>query len=353
MEKLADIYYNPKTGFLSANKMFKKLTKLGINLKLQDVHDFLQNQHTFQVNKQVKKPKHFEPIIAPSYGNNYQIDLMIYDRYTFHNYKYILCCVDVYSRFAQARPLTNRGSSNILESLEDIFKVMGIPKNINCDNEFNNEVFNKYFERHGINTYFSQPNEINKNAIVERFNRTLALMIQKWRVATGKYEWYKVLNDLVDNYNETYHTTIKATPKDVKEGKDRNNQKVHVQKIDLDELQVGDRVRAMNKQVTFDKGDKPKFSKTIYHISRIVGHKFYLTNPDGVELKEYYKPYQLQKVNKVSIYQEKEEEQEKEHEQIQRTRREDRMLNKEGIERENILAPTDKRVRKKPERFGF
>jgi hypothetical protein len=40
---------------------------------------------------------------------------MIYDRY-----EYILVVVDIYSRYADARPLTNRENKTIMENLKDI-----------------------------------------------------------------------------------------------------------------------------------------------------------------------------------------------------------------------------------------
>ena len=37
-----------------------------------------------------------------------------------------------------------------------------------------------------------------------RFNRTLCGLINKWRLATGRYDWNKILDDMVNNYNKTY-----------------------------------------------------------------------------------------------------------------------------------------------------
>ena len=50
---------------------------------------------------------------------------------------------------------------------------MGLPKAINSDNEFDKGMLNDYFDENNIACYYSQPNEINKNSIVERFNRTM------------------------------------------------------------------------------------------------------------------------------------------------------------------------------------
>ena len=66
--------------------------------------------------------------------------------------------------------MTNRKNETILEELKSIFNEMGLPKAINSDNEFNKAMLNDYFDKNDITCYYSQPDEINKNAIVERLN---------------------------------------------------------------------------------------------------------------------------------------------------------------------------------------
>ena len=50
---------------------------------------------------------------------------------------------------------------------------MGYPYRIQCDNEFATKAFIDLMSKCDVTLSFSNPNEINKNAIVERFNRTL------------------------------------------------------------------------------------------------------------------------------------------------------------------------------------
>ena len=85
----------------------------------------------------------------------------------------ILVCIDVYSRYMQCRPLTNRNHNDEYKGH------MGMPKSINCDNEFNTKLFNEFAKNNNIKLYFSEPNDLNKNAIVERVNRTIAQLLQK------------------------------------------------------------------------------------------------------------------------------------------------------------------------------
>jgi hypothetical protein len=49
-------------------------------------------------------------------------------------------------------------------------------------------------------------------SIVEKFNRTLRMNIEKWMKLQHTKTWYTVLNQLVNNYNNTVHSTIKITP---------------------------------------------------------------------------------------------------------------------------------------------
>ena len=75
-----------------------------------------------------------------------------------------------------------------------------------------------YCDSKGINVYMSQSNEMNKQAIVERLNRTLKGMISKWRTAhqdDGNRNWVAELPNFIRNYNTTRHGTMKETPEDI------------------------------------------------------------------------------------------------------------------------------------------
>ena len=320
---LSDVYYDPVQGFMSAAKIYEKVKDQGYTMK--QVREFIKKQETDQVNKHINKPKYYNTIVSPEYQNNFQIDIITYDRYEYHKYKYILCCIDVYSRYADARALTNRKNETVIENLESIFEDMGYPNNVNADNEFNTKAINKFFEENGVHPWYSQPDEINKNAIVERFNRTLAEILQKWRTGTKQYAWNKVLPAILKNYNNTVHGTIKAKPIDVKEGKDTNNQDItKVEGL----FKVGDKVRTINNKTKFTKGDAEKYSRTIYKISRIVGNKIYIESDH--ELQKYYKEYELLKVDSTQKIDTNDDEEE-EHKKTVKNKKLKKNLLREGI----------------------
>ena len=55
-----------------------------------------------------------------------------------------------------------------------------------------------------------------KSVVAERFIRTLKNKIYKHMTANSKNVYFDVLNNFVNEYNNTYHKTIKMKPIDIK-----------------------------------------------------------------------------------------------------------------------------------------
>ena len=106
-----------------------------------------------------------------------------------------------------------------------------------------------------------------KSVVAERLIRTLQNKLYKHMTATGKNVYYDVL-DVVNEYNNTKHNTIKMKPKDVK----NYNNRVYI----IDEhnkksarYNVGDRVRISKFKNIFAKGYTPNWSREIFVINKI------------------------------------------------------------------------------------
>ena len=69
---------------------------------------------------------------------------------------------------------------------------------------------------------YSSYNE-GKSVVAERFIRTLKNKLYKHMTATGKNVYYDVLDDIVNEYNNTKHNTNKMKPKDA----GNNNKRVY------------------------------------------------------------------------------------------------------------------------------
>ena len=126
--------------------------------------------------------------------------------------------------------------------------------------EFYNRVFKKWLSDNDIEMY-STFNE-GESVVAERFIRTLKNKLYKHMTATGKNVYYDVLDDVVNEYNNTKHNTIKMKPKDVK----NDNNRVYKKSA---RFNVGDRVRISKFKYIFVKGDNPNWRKEIFVINKI------------------------------------------------------------------------------------
>ena len=76
-----------------------------------------------------------------------------------------------------------------------------------------------------------------------------------------------VLDDIVNEYNNTKHSTINLKPKDIKDDKKRVYIDEHNEKSAR--YNVGDRVRISKFKNTFAKGYTPNWSREIFIVNKI------------------------------------------------------------------------------------
>ena len=106
-----------------------------------------------------------------------------------------------------------------------------------------------------------------KSVVVARFIRTLKSKLYKHLTATGKNVYFDVLDDVVNEYNNTKHNTIKMKPKDVK----NDNNRVYIDEYNKKSARfnVNDRVRISKFKNIFAEGYTPNWSKEIFVINKI------------------------------------------------------------------------------------
>ena len=106
---------------------------------------------------------------------------------------------------------------------------------------------------------YSTENE-EKSSVVERWIRTMKEKMWKYFSAKSTNNFINVLPNLVREYNNTRHSSIKMTP--VKASKKENELRVwrnlypdHLEIHDIKpKFSVGDKVRISKKKKTFEKG---------------------------------------------------------------------------------------------------
>ena len=132
--------------------------------------------------------------------------------------RFLLRVIDIFSKYAWVVPLKDKKGISIVKAFQIILKQSnGKPNKIWVDkgSEFYNTYFKKWLRDNDIVMY-STRNE-GKPVVAERFIRTLKNKIYKYMTSLSKNVYTDKLDDIVDEYNNTYHTTIKMKPIDVKD----------------------------------------------------------------------------------------------------------------------------------------
>ena len=220
--------------------------------------------------------------------------------------KCLLCAIDLYSKYAFVIPLKDKKGISIVNAFNKIIKQSNRrakgtsaqhvkPNKICVDqgSEFYNNVFKKWLSDNDIIMY-STYNE-GKSAVAERFTRPLKKKLYKHMTATGKNVYYDVLDDAVNEYNNTKHSTIKTKPVDVIDNKrvyiDEHNEKDS-------KFKVGDRVRIYKFKNIFAKGYTTNWSKEIFIVDKVndtVPHTYNFKDLNDEEIIGSFYDRELQK----------------------------------------------------------
>ena len=199
--------------------------------------------------------------------------------------KYLLCAIDLYGKYAFVIPLKDKKGISIVNAFDKIIKQSNRKPNkiwVDQGSEFYNRDFKKCLSDNNIIMY-STFNE-GKSVVAERFIRTLKNKLYKHMTASGKNMYCDVLDDVVNEYNNTKHNTIKMKPIDVGDNKrvyiDEHNEKDS-------RFKVGDRVRTSKFKNIFAKGYTPNWSKEIFIVGKIndtVPHTYNLKDLNDQEI---------------------------------------------------------------------
>ena len=137
-----------------------------------------------------------------------------------------------------------------------------------------------------------------KSVVAERFIRTLKTKIYKYMTSISKNVYIDKLDDIVNEYNNTYHRTIKMKPVDVK-GNTYIDSNKEVNDQDP-EFQVGDHVRISKCKNIFAKGYTPNWSEEVFVVSKIkntVPWTYVINDLNGEEIIGTFYEKELQKTN--------------------------------------------------------
>lgn len=125
--------------------------------------------------------------------------------------------IDIFSRYLIVRPLKDKKSDTVAKALKNIFNHDNRkPNSMRFDQggEFKSRV-KQYLTKIGIHVFYTYNSQVKSN-YAERVIRTLKNRIYSYFMENQTYKYINVLQDLVDNYNNTPHQSlVGATPNSV------------------------------------------------------------------------------------------------------------------------------------------
>ncbi|HRP37281.1 MAG TPA: DDE-type integrase/transposase/recombinase, partial [Candidatus Dojkabacteria bacterium] len=204
-------------------------------------------------------------------------------------YKYILCVIDVFSKYAWCVAMKNKDSETVLKAVKQIIEESKRePEKIWVDkgSEFYNKKFKDWANKNDIVIYSTYSE--SKSVVVERFIRSLKELIMPIFSEHNTREWINILPQVVKTYNNRYHKTIKMTPVEASDHKNAttvflNLSKHKSSKKQKPKFQVGDEVRVSRIKDKFEKGYEFNFTYEVFTISKVLH-----TDPITYQLVDYH-----------------------------------------------------------------
>lgn len=185
-KSVLEIYKDPLRG-LSIDNTWRIAKEQFPGMKREEVEEILSQEPTVEKFRQYKKPVYRAKTLWEPPGAHFQMDLA---QVVGYKQSYLLNIIDVGSRYAFSYYLTNKSAATVRDSIArfleaDYVPVFGehlptITLKSDFGTEFWNETLKKFLadfgKKKGITLFID--GTTSKPALIERFNRTLKLLIR-------------------------------------------------------------------------------------------------------------------------------------------------------------------------------
>ena len=297
-------YNQQQYGTFLVKNIIRSKRKLGLGVE----------NHNKILSEELHKPKRKNfprrKIIVNHIDEIFAADLVEMQKFAKLNkgYRYLITCIDIFSKYSWVIPLKDKRGITIKNALEKIFKQRK-PKFLWTDRgtEFYNKQVQDLLNENNIKLYSTNNSEI-KSAVIERFNRTFKNMMYKKFTENNNTIFYNILDELVNNYNNKYHSTIKMTPvegsKKVNENKIKNIYNFEKTKKP-GKFKIGDRVRLSLEKNIFEKSYETNWTEEIFEIYDIKYSNvpyYYLKDLNNEKLDGTFYEQELQKTKQDDLY---------------------------------------------------
>ena len=121
-QELRDIYYNPETGYQSAERLYQKAKEKGLNVSRKIVQEWLKTQDTFTRYKPIVRRHKFQRTFVKDLADQIQMDLIDMRKYQKQNkgYYWILTAVEILSRYGFVVSVYRKDTENMTEAVDEL-----------------------------------------------------------------------------------------------------------------------------------------------------------------------------------------------------------------------------------------
>lgn len=277
-------------------------------VSLAQIKKILSHIDSYTLHKEYKKLS-TNPIYVNYARNQMQMDIAYVDHLQADNdgYKYLLICIDCFTKFAFVRALKTKTGPETLLNFQSILKQANKkPETILVDRgaEFANQGFQNYCRLQGIkliNNYTSV-----HAPIAERFIRSLKQIVSKYLTANNSKRYIDQLQNLVKTYNVRKHRSIQMSPYQAEKPSSALSVRTALSKYrqnikrKLPKLGIGQRVRIAYSKNKFSRGHDQKSSNEIFTIyaikTKLPIPMYYLKDEKGEKIMGGFYSYELTSV---------------------------------------------------------
>lgn len=281
------------------------LQEYGVTLKDKEISDWLSSQDAYTLHKTAPIKYKRNRVVVYGKDVQFQADLVDMTAYSKENdgIKFLLTCIDVFSKYAWVRPLKNKTGVEVTKAFASILKENRIPQKLQTDKD--TEFFNKHFQqllkKYNIH-HFATASDV-KASCVEHFHRTFRSKMGRFLTAINSKRYYDILQDLIDGYNASYHKSIKMRPLDVNKENETdvfNNLYGKLRKgTPVFKYKIGDVVRVSKVRNVFSKGYEQNYTEEFFTIAACIPQTppvYRLQDYDGDVIEGCFYEKELQKI---------------------------------------------------------
>jgi hypothetical protein len=237
------LFANPDTAFMGKRALMYYFKQQRIYVKTKWIEEYLGDNILHKMKKTKKKNTIVRPVLASGPNVHWQLDLIdlnkmedldpntlrlnrfmtIGENPYKATAKYILVCVDVFSKYVYLRPVQSKSVFDVYPVLEEILNTNKtrfgvVPQILQHDRgtEFGEYMTQKLKEKFPqIQSISSLAHKPSSQGIVERTNQTVKDYLRQLFAITGQRDFVEHLSNIEYRINNTYHSSIECSPTEI------------------------------------------------------------------------------------------------------------------------------------------